>query len=101
MAARSDLHALLVALLGSSNVYFQPPPSLKLSYPCIIYKRSDENTKYAGNKAYSRKILYLITVIDRDPDSLIPEKVAMLPLCSYARFYEADNLNHDVYNLYF
>jgi hypothetical protein len=40
-------------------------------------------------------------IIDQDPDSAIPPKVAALPMCLFNRFYTADNLNHDVYNLYF
>jgi len=44
---------------------------------------------------------YKVTVIDPDPDSLIPDKVASLPSAVFNRFFAANNLNHDVYNLYF
>lgn len=101
MAPRSELQTLLVSILGTENVYFQPPPTITLTYPCIIYQRSSLNTEYADNGPYKRRKRYQITVVDRDPDSEIPDKVAMLPLCSYDRFYTADNLNHDVYNLFF
>jgi hypothetical protein len=40
-------------------------------------------------------------VIDPDPDSPIVDAVAELPLCTYDRFFTADNLNHDVFNLFF
>jgi hypothetical protein len=43
----------------------------------------------------------MITVIDPDPDSEIPSKVAALPMSLFNRFYTADDLNHDVYNVYF
>lgn len=101
MAPRLSLQTLLTALLGSSNVYFQPPPSLAMNYPCIVYKRDDVNTEFADNKPYKHKKRYQVTVIDRDPDSVIPDKVAALPMCVFDRFFTADNLNHDVYNLYF
>lgn len=101
MAQRLELQSLLETLLGSRNVYFQPPPTVMLQYPCIIYNRDYINTDYAANKPYKHKKRYQITVIDRNPDSDIHEKVAALPLCSYDRFYTADNLNHDVYNLFF
>ena len=101
MGQRSDLQALLIATLGSSNVYFQPPPTVQMKYPCIIYKRSDVKTKFADNKPYSREKSYQVTVIDSDPDSLIPDKVGMLPKCAFDRFFTADGLNHDVFNLYF
>lgn len=101
MAQRLDLQAILVGILGSGNVYFQPPNGLKMQYPCIVYKRDDSLTEFAANKPYKYRKQYLVTVIDRDPDSLIPDKVAALPLCVFDRFYTADNLNHDVYKLFF
>lgn len=101
MAQRLELQTLLVNVLGSSNVYFQPPPTVKMKYPCIIYKRDRLDTDFADNKPYTHKKRYQITVVDLNPDSDIPDKVAKLPLCSYDRFYTADNLNHDVFNLFF
>jgi hypothetical protein len=98
---RLDLQDLLVILLGSNNVYFQPPSNLKLKYPCIIYKRDDTDIKFSNNQPYTNMTRYLVTVVDTEPDSEIHKKVAKLPMCSYSRFYTADNLNHDVYNLYF
>lgn len=101
MAQRLELQTVLVNLLGSSNVYFQPPPTVKMKYPCIIYKRDDINTDFADNKPYKNKKRYQVTVVDADPDSEIHERVAALPMCSFDRFYTADNLNHDVFNLFF
>lgn len=101
MAPRSELQTLLKAILGSDNVYFQPPSSIQLSYPCIIYNRDRIDTDHADNKPYKQRTRYQITVIDSNPDSTIHEKVGELPLCSYDRFYTADKLNHDVYNLFF
>jgi len=101
MAPRLDLHAILVAILGSNNVYFQPPPTVQLRYPCIIYKRDDVQTEYANDKPYTRTKRYQITVIDPNPDSVIHEAVGELSLSSYDRFFTADNLNHDVYRLFF
>jgi len=43
----------------------------------------------------------MVTVIDQDPDSEIPDKVAEMPMSLFNRFYTADNLNHDVYNVFF
>lgn len=88
-------------LLGSSNVYFQPPPSVSMKYPCIVYRRDYATTIFADNTPYKNKKRYQITVIDPDPDSEIPDKVAKLPMCSFDRFFTADNLNHDIYNLFF
>lgn len=101
MGQRLDLQALLVELLESDNVYFQPPPSIKMEYPCIVYRRDSLFKKAANNEWYIFKKRYQITVIDRDPDGLITDKVAKLPACSFDRFFTADNLNHDVFSLFF
>lgn len=84
-----------------ANVYFQPPSDTIMQYPCIIYARSAQDTRYADNLPYTRRMRYQVTVIDRNPDSKIPERVADLPMSSFERHYVADKLNHDVYNVYF
>lgn len=101
MAQRLELQAVLTSLLGSEYVYFQPPPDIQLQYPCIVYNRDNEDVGFADNKPYSRMKRYSVTVIDRNPDSAIPDKIGALPLCTYNRFFTADNLNHDVYTLFF
>lgn len=101
MAQRLELQALLESLLGSRNVYFQPPPSIQMKYPAIVYERDRLEIEHASNKPYKHEKRYQITVIDSDPDSDIPMKVAVLPKCSFDRFFTADNLNHNVFNLYF
>lgn len=101
MAPRLELESLFREILGSGNVYFQPPTNVKMQYPCILYKRDQADTKFADNNPYSYRTRYMVTVIDRDPDSEIPDKVAALPLCQYNRFYTAENLNHDVFNVFF
>lgn len=101
MAPRLELHAILVDLLGSENVYFQPPPSVQMQYPCIVYGRDSADTEFADNRPYGFKLRYQITIIDQDPDSVIPGKVAMLPMCTFVRFFTSDKLNHDIYQLFF
>ena len=101
MDKRLELQMLLETLLGSRQVYFQPPATVQMKYPCIVYHRDYEDTQFAGNNPYRRTKRYQVTVIDRNPDSHIPNKVAELRMCVFDRFYTADNLNHDVYKLYF
>ena len=99
MARRLQLHQLLESFV--SNVYFQPPTNVQLKYPCIIYKRDFAHTKFADDISYDHIIRYSITIIDQDPDSEIPSKVAAMPMSLFNRFFTVDNLNHDVYNVYF
>lgn len=101
MGTRLDLHDILLDILGSNNVYFQPPPNIQMSYPCIVYRRDSIDTEFADNNPYSKKKRYTITHISRDPDSETPDKIGDLPTCVFDRFYVAENLNHDVYKLFF
>jgi hypothetical protein len=72
-----------------------------MSYPCIVYETAMWDTVFADNTPYSVSKRYTVTVIDPDPDSMIPDEIAMLPKCAYSRHFTADGLNHDVFNLYF
>jgi hypothetical protein len=47
---------------------------------------------------YTKK--YQLTVIDRDPDSILPDKMEELDYCQFNRFFTADNLNHWVFTLF-
>ena len=99
MATRLNLHTILIGLLGSNNVYFQPPPDLTLTYPCIVYNRSNIRVKFADNFPWMLRNQYSVTVIDKNPDSLIPDKVSKLPGCIFDRHFATTGLNHDVFNL--
>ena len=99
MANRLTLHDTMTKLLGSQNVYYQPPASTKMKYPAIVYSRSNINEKYANNAIYSRYNSYDIIVIDNLPDNPVIEKLLDLPYCSHSRHYVSDNLHHDVLKL--
>ena len=101
MGTRYELQYLLVSILESANVYFQPPNNTKLVYPCIVYRWDREATKFADNQRYRGVKGYQVTVIDMNPDSEIPNKIAKLPMCMFDRFFTSDNLNHFVYNIFF
>lgn len=101
MDRRPELQTLLEGILDSNHVYFQPPPTVQMEYPCIVYKRDFALTFFAGDKPYRFGKRYQVIVIDTDPDSVIPDKISALPLCIFDRFYTADNLNHDVFKLFF
>lgn len=96
-----ELQLYLESVLGSSNVYFQPPESMKMSYPAIVYCRTKIDNKHANNRVYLQSKAYQLTVIDKDPDSKIVKKVSKLPLCSFDRHFTSNNLNHDVFTLYY
>ena len=102
MGQRVDLHNELVSLLGTGNVYFQPPASIKINHPCIIYNISDINSQYADNKTYANKRRYTVMVVDTNPDSVLPEKILNeFEYCSYDKYYSSENLHHNVLTLYY
>lgn len=82
------------------NVYFQPPESMRMKYPCILYELTSIDTKFADNNPYVRKKRYKVTVIDKNPDSDIPDKIGGLPMTIFDRHYTSDNLHHFVFNIY-
>lgn len=102
LTRRDELQALLVSILGSDNVYFQPPESKQMLYPCFVYQRDQINSRFADNAPYKHKTRYSVTYINEDPDSdVVLDKMKNLPMCTHVRFYVVDNLNHDVFDLYF
>ena|SRR5437868_6530404 len=99
MGSRLELQSLLEGI--TENVYFQPPINIEMQYPCIIYHRDESRSEFADNRPYARTKRYQITVVDRNPDSELPDVVEDLPYCSFNRHFSAENLNHYVFTLFF
>lgn len=100
MASRLELHEELCKILGSKNVYYNPPASVKMKYPAIKYSRDDIDNRHANNAVYKQKTAYSVIVVDSDPENEAIETLSNRPLCKFSRHYVADNLNHDVFILY-
>lgn len=102
MARRLNLQNEFIQILGTRNVYFQPPASVKLKYPCIVYKIASRNDLKADDIRYRGMIRYEVTFITRDPDSETPEEMMEhFHYIAHDRNYPADNLHHDVFTLYY
>lgn len=101
MSRRLELHELLCSILGSRNVYFQPPASVKMSYPAIIYSRYERRVEHGDNIPYLSKTGYTVTLVDKNPDSNTIEALAMIPYARFDRHYTSENLNHDVFTIYY
>lgn len=100
--SRLRLHEKLEAVEGVKKAYFQPPETVKLKYPCIIYSRTAASNLTANDKNYNFRWRYKLTIIDPDPESQIPDIVAReFSYCSFDRSYTADNLNYYVFDLYY
>lgn len=101
MASRLELQAKLEEILGSRNVYFQPPESVKMKYPAIRYVRSPIRNEFADNLVYAQYHRYELTLIDPDPDSEFVGVLSQLPTCRHDRHYSSSGLNHDVFTIYY
>lgn len=103
MRAWSELQEILQEIMGPNNkVYFQPPENLKLTYPCIVYERTNALTNYADNNPYLITKRYTITLITKSADNdQYLDKLLELPMCTFDREFKSDGLVHDVFNIYF
>lgn len=102
MASRLELQTELETLLGSRNVYFQPPESKRIEYDAIVYHRDNITHRHADNKNYFMMDCYELTIIYRDPDSELAKKILEhFEYSSFGRHFTSDNLNHDVITLYY
>lgn len=101
MASRLFLQAQLEQLLESPNVYFQPPESVKMNYPAIVYALDDLKNAHADDGVYLSYKRYSVTVIDKNPDSPFVDMVAKMQTCRFNRHYKSDNMNHWNFSIYF
>ena len=102
MASRLELHEELCAVLGSRNVYFNTPESVKMSYDAIRYELAGKDLKRANNRIYRTTNKYDGVVIARNPDTTIPDAIlSHFEMCSFGQPYIADNLNHYPFTLYY
>lgn len=107
MASRLKLHEEFVNILESGGeyderVYYQPPESIKMRYPCIKYSRNNIDTKYANDHIYLGTNRYEGIVIDHDQDSEIIDKILRhFPMCSLDRIYTANDLYHFAFTIYY
>lgn len=102
MGTRLELQTELETLLGSKQVYFQPPESIKISYPAIIYSLSGHPTIKADNLNYIINARYTVTIIHKNPDNTLQTDILRkFSLCNQAEVYKSDNLYHYVYDLYY
>lgn len=102
MNNREELQSKLEEMLGSRNVYFQPPRNVGIQYPCFIYHRARPDVNFADDKAYRVVPHYTVTYIDSNPvNSMVDDMLTEFPMCTLERSYAADNLNHEVFDLFY
>ena len=83
------------------TVYFQPPSSIRINYPCIVYNRSTDYINRANDKLYMKEKLYRVTVMDKNPDSDIADRLQELPWAVIISRDVIDNIYHTTLNIYY
>lgn len=103
MSKQPELEVIFREILGSTNSYFQPPESVRMKYPAIRYSKNPAAYRInAGDRVYQKMDQFEGVIIDRDPDSAIPDKLLeRFPMCSFGDTYCADNLNHFPFTIYY
>jgi len=101
MAPRTELHEKLVDILGSRNVYYDPPSNIKMKFPAIEYHLSKIDSVRADDKAYLFRVSYDMTFIEKLPNDDIIKKLLELPYCSFDRSFVSDNLHHYTFTIYY
>lgn len=99
MRPRSELRAILQEICA--NLYFQPPETVKMKYPCIVYSLSKIDSRYASDMPYTLHNRYELTYICKNPDDSTKYAIAQLQGCRFDRTFVADNLYHYVFTIYF
>ena len=98
---RLALQSRLLEILGSDYVYFQPPSTKHIEYPCIVYNYAGEYRRYADDKKYLKINRYELTLITKSPEPVeILDSLSELPYCSFNREYSEDNLHHYAFTLH-
>lgn len=98
MASRLSLSEVLHSI--TNNVYYQPPESVKLKFPCIVYKRTSIDETHADDTLYLSRYEYQVTYISKEPDTTKPEEIARLPYCSAGRFFVTDSMYHYPFTIF-
>lgn len=100
--SRVELQEKLEELLGSRNVYFQPPESIKMEYPAIVYDLYRVQQRFASDMSYKRNPAWSITIIDRNEDvDWVNKMLESFNYCSMERSYKGDNLAHYSFIVYY
>ena len=98
MSKRKELDSKLRAILP--NVYYQPPSTIKMQYPCVVYSRNRTNPFFADNQKYVRRETYQVTVVDENPDSNYANAVDQMVEARWVNSFSTQGLHHFVFEIY-
>lgn len=84
------------------RVHFQPSESVKLKFPCLIFKFDGYKDFFANDGRHMLREKYSVTHVYQNPEADLQEEIlSSFLFASFDRPYIADNLYHDVYTIYY
>lgn len=101
---RNHLAKLFIDETGvlTPNLYFQPPETVKISYPCFIYHKISPNIQRASNSLYLFTEGYNVLWIDKNPDNQMNKRIyEEFDYVSSSSPYVSDNLYHTSFDIYY
>ena len=88
--------------LSEGHIYFQPPESLRMVYPALVYNVSRRDYEQADNQLYAQFLIWDLTWISKTPlDFVVDALLSQLECCVPTREYVSDGLYHTQLSLYF
>ena len=98
---RLEIQSMLENILGSRNVYYQPPSSIQIKYPAIVYSLEGMTNNHASNGVYLTQKAYKVIYIDSNPDNEMVSVLNNIMHSVFNSYYVTDNLHHYAYTIYF
>lgn len=83
------------------NIYFEPPRSISVKTPNILYKLDRSKPIYGDNKAYVDIAEYTVIFRTKEPCCIIHNDLLKLGQSSFVSKYTKDGLNHYQYKIYY
>lgn len=100
MADRKDFHKKLEQAFGC-KCYFQPPETLKLTYPCVVYAFERFDTRRANNLNYIINERYKISFLHKDADNgTVKQVMRKFEKIAHVQHYITNGVYNDVYFIY-
>lgn len=96
MTNRLTLQNKLEEILGSRNVYYNPPESQKMNFPCIVYNMTNIQPIHADNKTYLDYTTYKLIHVSKQADSPVIRTILDIPMTRFSTKYVKNGFYHTV-----
>lgn len=101
MHKQQEVQSILESILGSRNVYFQPPASVQIKFPAFIYFTGRVNDRFADDSRYLKRRPYEVQYVSKTFDEKFVNDMLELPYCELNTTFKKDNVYHYNFTIYF